>query len=148
MFVQSDPIGLEGGINTYPYVENNPLSRIDPEGLMGQGSGSRGPTTYGKGGRLMCPCGSTNAVNPGVAIGGSMAVVGGAGSIAGGAWGLTAGAAEAAHLGAFWGTAASADGAFSGAVMGGVIGAAAGVCLGTAVVVAANYLPGPQCPCK
>ena len=35
-YLESDPIGLVAGLNTYSYVENMPTMRVDPLGLCSE----------------------------------------------------------------------------------------------------------------
>jgi RHS repeat-associated protein len=38
-YISADPIGLEGGINLYGYVQNDPVNKVDPLGLWSIGIG-------------------------------------------------------------------------------------------------------------
>jgi RHS repeat-associated protein len=49
-YVQSDPIGLAGGMNTYGYVSQNPIRFVDPKGLLVLTIGAGAESTFGRGG--------------------------------------------------------------------------------------------------
>ncbi len=59
-YTSSDLIGLRGGLNTYAYVDNNPITRIDPTGLhfaINPRTGGYWPHTH----RYPAPCPSCDA---------------------------------------------------------------------------------------
>jgi RHS repeat-associated protein len=105
-YIETDPIGLKGGINLYVYANNNPVNLMDPRGDFGI---------------------------PGAVIGGISGAVGGFlggiqsgnvwAGVAGGAFGGAAGAVTGAVLGpSTGGITGSAIGGTMGGFIGGMVG--------------------------
>lgn len=56
-FVSTDPVGLRGGWNTFAYVEGNPLSLADPNGLNPLAGAFNGGRLGAAGGSAFGPVG-------------------------------------------------------------------------------------------
>ena len=62
-YVESDPLGVQVGRDTFGYVRGNPIARVDPDGLLDKGAGGGGGS--GLGGQGICYLMFPLAVVPG-----------------------------------------------------------------------------------
>jgi len=75
-FLQTDPIGTNGGPNLYAYVYNDPLNLIDPYGLAADGPGGSVSNSNGTSLSFLAPTiGATTSAGEGAAGGGAVSVL-------------------------------------------------------------------------
>jgi len=116
-YMTPDPIGLDGGINLYGYVGNNPINFVDPNGQWAVGA------------VIGAVAGGLGGVNSALISGGSLKS-----DIIGGISGGLAGAVVGGALPDFVGLSASnAAGAMAGSIFGGAVGGATGGLISSAI---------------
>ena len=115
-YIQSDPIGLRAGLNTYIYAYQNPFTWIDPYGLLSVGEASAiGSVVGGAVG------GAINGAITGASVGSTIPVAGtAAGALVGAVGGLIQGGATSALAGAANATFGLGGATFVGAATGGL----------------------------